>query len=635
MKTDDFRGKYIRGTGDTEYLRLIDESFAMLQTSCVLPHLKMLYKSETDMFGEGFLWGNGWWIQNSYGFALGAAPLLDPLWFGKLQNSYDAFWNRIGDGKRIGSDSGVAEPGSMYALCPPDGSLGDAVFPVGIVYRQGDGDFNSYDWFYEAAAAGVVIQTELLLFDRRPEQLKKYIPLLWRSLNFVERTRAENDLFLVGASANLLAPSWGGSYNKETGEIGKAYLTGISVTYSAALIRFIELLRMTGDKAGEEICRARLERNLAALPQLLTEEGYFVKSMDPDGTKHGVYGADEYGYLESVCNVDAIAGGVVSGETAESIYRKLASVPGIRPAGVLCTNYPHLDDTPPCYKNHTKGPDSFGFRSGDWVDGGCWCTVEGRAVLAYLKLGKYRDAYRACRVYMDWAEEYRQDAPLSQWGFNTNNPWQKENDEHTVCQYPVAVMIDNFAAVTCLLRGLFDYRAEAEGLRLTVQMPDTIETYIQSVPVRFGGCEIYLSYRKSENLSAELDGKQLTCSGNEIFIPAERLCAGKRVFLTINGAEPAVPSAKETFPDAAPDGLGEKTASIYAECVSLLKTETEPMRRRMLEEILASCTAAAERRRLPFDRHTLRPMTEDRRTQIIDAYDKTAETLYEGYLRKR
>lgn len=86
---------------------------------------------------------------------------------------------------------------------------------------------------------------------------------------------------------------------------------------------------------------------------------------------------------------------------------------------------------------------------------------------------------------------------------------------------------------------------------------------------------------------------------------------------------------------AAPDGLGEKTASVYAECVSLLKTETEPMRRRMLEEILASCTAAAERRRLPFDRHTLRPMTEDRRTQIIDAYDKTAETLYEGYLRIR
>ena len=75
-----YNGQHIRGTGDTAWLELIDKSFSMLHSSPTLPNLKMLYKSATDHFSEGFIWGNGWWIQNSYGFTLGASPLLDPFW---------------------------------------------------------------------------------------------------------------------------------------------------------------------------------------------------------------------------------------------------------------------------------------------------------------------------------------------------------------------------------------------------------------------------------------------------------------------------------------------------------------------------------------------------------------------------
>ena len=186
-----YRGAHISGKGSAEKLELIDKSFSMLHSSPVLPNLKMLYKSATDMFSEGFIWGNGWWIQNSYGFTMGAIPLLDEFWAHILQNSYDAFWKRIGDGKRIGADSGSPDQ-RLYSLCAPDGALGDAVLDEGIAYRQGDGDFMSYDWFYEATAAGVNMQAEMLLFDRRPEQLRKYLPRLWRSLNHIEAARAEN-----------------------------------------------------------------------------------------------------------------------------------------------------------------------------------------------------------------------------------------------------------------------------------------------------------------------------------------------------------------------------------------------------------------------------------------------------------
>lgn len=631
-----YNGKHISGTGDAAWLGLIDKSFAMLHSSPVLPNLKMLYKSATDHFSEGFIWGNGWWIQNSYGFTLGAVPLLDPLWSEILQNSYDAFWKRMGDGKRVGANNGSTDD-PLFTLCAPDGALGDCVIDDGIVYRQGDGNFMAYDWFYEATAAGVNMQADMLLFDRRPEMLEKYIPLLRRSLDHIESIRADNGLFLTGPAANLLAPSYGGSFNEKTGEIGKGYLTGVAVTYAAALKKFIELLKMTGDTAGQAEYQSRLDRTLAALPLFLTDEGYFVKSMDPDGTKHGVYGAEKHGYLEAVCNVDAVAGDIVNRKTAESIYAKIAAVEGIRPVGVICNNYPHLDDTYENYVQRRYGPDVCGFGSGNWVDGGCWATVEGRAILAYQKLGKYDDTFRAADWYMKWAEEYRQDAPLSQWGWNTNNPWSAENDDHTVCNRPAAVMIDNFASVTCLLRGLFGYTANADGLTVTPQIPDSITEYIQREPIRFGGCTVYPAYRRGDaNPVVTVNGRKtdgLLQPDGSIFLPAELLPSGGEIFLGIDtsGSGEEFRFAKnEPVLTGKTDGLPEELAEIYRDVLRQLETENDPMRAAMLRETALSAEAAAERRKLPFDRHELRPMTEEKRSVIVSAYDNTVRELYKG-----
>lgn len=631
-----YQGHHISGRGNPAYLALIDESFAALHSSPTLPNLKMLYKSETDMLSEGFVWGTGWWIQNSYGFTMGAIPLLDSFWSRVLQRSYDAFWQRIGDGKRIGADNG--QPTHInYSFCAPDGSLGDCVLNLGIIYRQGDGDVDAYDWFYEATAAGVHMQADMLLFDRRPEQIRKYLPLMWRSLNHIESARAENGLFLVGAASNLLAPSYGGGYNEETGEIGKGYLTGLCVTYSAALKKCAELCKMMGDTQGEAECRARLARNLAALPQLLTKEGYFAKSMSPDGTLHGVYGADRYGYLESVCNVDAIAWEVVGPDVARSIYQKIASVPEIRGAGILCNNYPHLDDTLPSYRNKSTSPHSLGWLSGDWVDGGCWATVEGRAILAYQKLGQYADSFKAADVYMRWAKEYRQDAPFSQWGHNTNNPWQKENDDHTQCMYPVAVMVDNFAPITCLLRGLFDYTADADGLYITPHIPEDITELTQHEPVRFNDGNLYITYKGGNGpLHAVLNGRELRVDERgRVCIPAELLPRGEELCLSMSHSGPAAPLQADDIRREIPltgeiDGVPEELAAIYRECAEALQSPRNPEHAAQLREILLSVEAAALRRKLPFDQHKLRPMTEEKIQKILELYDKTVLALYQG-----
>ena len=49
-----------------------------------------------------------------------------------------------------------------------------------------------------------------------------------------------------------------------------------------------------------------------------------------------------------------------------------------------------------------------------------------------------------------------------------------------------------------------------------------------------------------------------------------------------------------------------------------------------LKEVLSSVETAALRRRLPFDRHELRPMTDEKREQIVNLYDQTVRELYQG-----
>ncbi len=79
-ETDTYEGSFISGTGDIDFLRLIDESFAFFNPNPVVPNLTMVYRPDWDTFTEGAGWG-AWWIQNSYGFSYAATPFLQEPWF--------------------------------------------------------------------------------------------------------------------------------------------------------------------------------------------------------------------------------------------------------------------------------------------------------------------------------------------------------------------------------------------------------------------------------------------------------------------------------------------------------------------------------------------------------------------------
>ncbi len=638
-----YEGEFCTGTGDVDFLRLIDESFAFFHANPVVPNLAMLYKPEWDLLIEGANW-DAWWIQNSYGFAYASTPFLQEPWCSLVQRSFDLFWDNQGDGKRRGKLVGPAT-GSYHGLVAPDGCLGDAALPGIIAYKQGDGDLNVHDWFYEATAAGVLVQAEMLLASRDQKAMAHYLPKMERACAFIEKARdPKNNLFLVGPACNLLAPSYGG-VKQPDGTFGKGYLAGLSITYLAALDRMVELSKFTigQPRLAEYQRRQRITKE--SLSQLLAPAGYFVKSIEPSGTRHGVLGQERFGYLEGVANADAVALRVADLHTAENIYRQIAAYPAIRPFDFLLTSAPGLDDT---YWNwgHTNGPGFEGFHAfGDWVNGGAWSTVEGRAILMYYRLGKFEDIRRSATRAMKWAKDFRMDQPWSQRGENTHNPW---SDSGNFKIHGVSVMVDNFAIPAATIRGLFDYEYYWNRVILRPRVPGAITQYTQKEPVRFGEKLIYVSCRNGgpQVRSATVNGREIkTTSPDEVMLAYEELPAEARIEITTGGGWPkATPAAaypripdvlpmadfKALTPTELPEAL-KRPFKVLSAMNGLLAAEAGVnYERAFIKEAMELCKACAVRAKMDPGPGYYRPISPERQKGLNKFFEETAVGMYQG-----
>lgn len=639
-----YDGKFCAGAGDVACLKLIDESFAFLHADPRVPNLTMVYQPDWDTFCEGAGWG-GWWIQNSYGFSYAATPFLQEPWFSTLQRSWDLFWDNQGDGRRMSQWGGSPTASSQSSWVAPDGSLGDMAAPGQIGYKQGDGDLKVHDWFYEATAAGVVMQAEILLVNRDPKAFAHYLPKMERACNFIEKARdPKNNLFLVGPACNLLAPSYGG-VKQPDGSFGKGYLAGLSITYLAALDRMVELYKLAGDNKKLAEYQHRQEITRQSLALLLAPAGYFVKSVDPDGTKHGVVGQKKFGYLEGVANADAVALRVVDAATARSIYRQIEAFPQIRPFDFLLTNAPGLDDT---YWNwgHTAGGEIYGAREfGCWVNGGVWGTVEGRAILAYYRLGKFEDIRRSAMRAMKWAKDFRMDAPWSQRGENTHNLWSDTGGNQVG---GVAVMIDNFAIPAATVRGLFDYEYRSDRLILRPRVPGSIAEYAQKHPVRFGDKTIYLSCRNGGPAvkSVAVNGKAMKVeSPDAAVLPYDELPMEAKVEIVTEGGwvagptQPTAPPAQAANVAAAPQTeLPESLKKPYAVLMAmgnlLAQEQGAEYERAFVRETLGAIEAWRMRSSIDPGVGYFRPITPEKRASILKFYENAALSMYKGFAKR-
>ena len=636
-----YEGRFCSGTGDLDFLRLIDESWAFFHPNATVPNLTMLYRPDWDTFVEGSGW-QGWWIQNSYGFSYAATPFLGEPWVSTLQRSWDHFWNQQGDGKRDGKWNKV--------LVAPDGCLGDIARPGVIIYKQGDGDVNVHDWYYEGTAAGLVMQAEILLVSRDRQAMAHYLPKMERACDAIERTRdPKNNLFLVGPASNLLAPSYGG-VKQADGSFGKGYLAGLSITYLAALDRMVELYKLAdkAEKLAEYERRQKITRE--SLGQLQTEAGYFVKSLEPSGIKHGVVGQEQFGYLEGVANADAAALRVVDQQTTKKIYAQIAAFPEIRPFDWLLTNAPGLDDT---YWNwgNVSGKGMEGIHQfGDWVNGGVWGTVEGRAILMYYRLGKFEDIRRSAARAMGWAKDYRMDAPWSQRGENTHNSWFDKGS--WLHGDGVRVMIDNFAIPAATIRGMFDYEYRYDRLILRCRVPGCITEYQQKDPVHFGKKRLYISCRNGgpKVKSVTINGKPMKVkSPHEVVLMHDALPTEARVEIVTEGGwpeekatatYPAVPAlvaaADAKLPAPAPlsEALQKPFAVLSAMKNLLAKENDAEYEQAFVQTTLEAIEAYRVRAVMEPGPGYYRPIEPGQRVALNKFYETTALGMYNGFARR-
>jgi hypothetical protein len=614
-----FSGKHFSGSGDTEYLELLDISRRMFDPDPEFQNMSMLYMPAWNGLVEGPTW-DAWWIQNSYGTTYCALPFYVEPTTTFLQNSQDLWFDQMGDGTttrpfQMGN-------GPKFEWVPPDGCLCDAARPGWFVAKQGDGRVAIHDWCMEFTAAGVLMQAELLLISRDPEAIARYLPKLERSANFIESRRdPKNNLFLAGAAGNLLAPSHAG-WKKPDGTYDKSYLAGLSITYIAGLDRLIELERLTSHSDKARLYSERRDAARKGLPLLMTDDGCFIKSLDPDGTRHGVFGAAKHGYFEASPNHDAIAFGVVDKTQAEKIYTRMASIPGLRPHAFVIPNYPSLDDM----YEEPKGLWEFG----RWVNGGHWSTCEARMIMAYYRLGKYDDARKSMKQLMKFARAFRMDNPLVDFGDNVYQPNE-----------PINLCYDTFGPAAALVRGLFEYLYTAQGLRLVPHIPPGITDLEQKFPIRFGKSKLFLSVSGSGPVTAAwIDGQPFkNFDAESVTIPYNSVQETSFVHVQLGGiGEPPrqeTGSLASAWPTTAP---GDADLAALARRVSLFRTLHDHLQQQQVPaeyeighiRLAAESLVVIQQRRKLQEARKISPLPEKSRTAAEKLYLDTATKLCDG-----
>lgn len=611
-----FDGKHYRGVGDTEYLQLLETARRMFEPDPRLQNLAMLYMPSWNGLVEGPTW-DAWWIQNSYGTSYSILPFLREPFLTFLQNSQDLWFDQMGDGKRVG-----ATP--PFDWVAPDGALCDAARPGWIIYKQGDGRTRIHDWGMEFTAAGLVLQSELLLISRDEAALARYLPKLERCAAFIETRRdPQNNLFFAGPAGNLLAPSYAG-WRRSDGTYDKAYLTGLSITYLAALDRLIELEKLAGRPEYAQRYAALRASAKDGLQQLTTDEGCFIRSLDPDGTRHGVYGADRHGYFEASPNHDAIAFRIADDAQAERIFQKIASLPGLRPYDFVLPNYPGYDDM-------YEKPEGL-WAYGTWVNGGHWSTCEARMMLGYYRLGKFDDARRSMKRLLGFAERFRMDNPLVKFGSDVYQPKQ-----------PVNLTYDAFGPPAAFMRGLFEYLYRADGLTLVPHLPPGVTELEQRDPVRFGKAKIFLSVLgNGEITAAKVNGRKwLTFDGKSVFLPCEQTPAIARVEIFRGGAKPSSRRLAKAPPALNSPAPKAKAVLSAAGFVKRLSRVREFHRQLLAVDLGATYEAAHAKLILDFAEATatrrellradkLSRLSEPTQTAADKSYDETLTKLCDG-----
>lgn len=513
---NEYSGRWVSGSGDKEFLNLVDQAFESMQPSPQMANIALLYKRDWDGFVEATNWPC-WWIQNSFGPSYGMMPFLQEPYSTWLEHSQALWFRLMGDGKRINERGDMAPDG---CLCDAAGiymnggeelgfgdprTIGRYTKPVldgtihndHVSYRQGDGAVDLHDWFIGTTAAGLILESERLLIRHDIRKAEERLPQLQRVAAFLDSRRdTVTNLLKAGRATNLLAPSYKGYINPD-GKPEFAYLTELSVNYAGGLERLVKVCEFTGHYDLAKNYRETANKIKAALPSLMDDEGSFIMSLDPDGTRHGVFGAEKHGYYEATPNHDAVCFRVVNDPASERIIKRMISIPELAPYDLILPNYPSYDD------HSGEGAMTYG----TWVNGGHWTTTQGRMNIACMRVDEFDHPLKSWKRMVGLIQGFRADAPMKERGATG---WFHG-------RFSFDIVYDCWGAPGGLLRGLFEYDYNSDGLRIKPHLPEEITSYSQKWPVMFGKTKIYLTVTGSGPVKyAFADGEKLPANNGWI-----------------------------------------------------------------------------------------------------------------------
>ena len=306
-------GQYYAGEGDIDYLQLLDIARRMFAPDPEFQNMAMLYDPDWNGLVEGPTW-KAWWIAEQLRPDLLCAAVLP-----------GAFRHLLAEltGPLVRPDGRRQNARAIWTGSHRTAACATAPLPDCSSANRATGGWTSMIGPWNSPRAGM-LHAGGTAADRPRSQGHRALPAQAASgapisskAAAIRRTISS----LPDRRAICSAPAMPAGKNP-TARYDKAYLAGLSITYIAALDRLIELEKMAGDAGKAELYTERRDLARKGLPQLTTEEGYFIKSLDPDGTKHGVYGAAKHGYFEAVCNHDAICFRVADDAQAEKIYAR-------------------------------------------------------------------------------------------------------------------------------------------------------------------------------------------------------------------------------------------------------------------------------------------------------------------------
>jgi hypothetical protein len=361
----------------------------------------------------------------------------------------------------------------------------------------------------------------------------------------------------------------------------------------------------------------------------MTDEGYFYRSLDPAGVKHGVFGAPKHGYFESSPNHDAIALRVVDDAQARRIMVKMQSIPQLRPHDLIVPNYPAYDDM-------YKESDSI-WAYGVWVNGGHWSTCEARMQLAYARLGAFDDARKSMTHMLNtfakpwlntFAKPWRMDNPLPDFG---NAVWFKDR--------PINITYDAFGPAAGMIRGLFEPVYDAEGVTIYPHVPSGITELHEREPIRLGSKRIYFQTIGAGAIaSVTLNGRAWDHHDAKIIrLPFDQTPDEARLVIAFGDAKPEQLSSAQ-FEDSKPPRAAYATTQGTATQVDRLNRFIAAMKQQKLGErwevsqaevALDLRAAGAERTRL-IHAKLIAALAEASEKAADETYTRDFKKLYDG-----